>query len=474
MVSPQHSILHTFFLFLLFLIPFYFYPESLTLTGFTENKGKNRLDISLDTSYIDCELHLKSDKSKENSQLDLTAYNLQISPFAFLTVSFGSLQSSGLSAKTRNPLFTLSRTKAPLTTLTPKTILSGSSTKPPHSIGIEIQSDNRRTCAEGILTDGHVSRCWASIEQDFVFFNLAKSYFRIGIFSSFSESHTLKTDSWFLIEKEDCEGSVFDTAIDFSAKLGKATASSTFFLHIPNCGTPAPAIRLQTSVPIPFGSISAGFFSSELIKIKLTASNCMFQYTTFKNSEGKTLSSSVRSYAGTEHTIPLTIFPLSQFKLHTCVAYDKKKPVLWYESGKPQITAGSGLSLTATSTSIGLEYSNIYKSDSIVKDSLLMYTLTQKLDFWFPTIISASLKEGNKLKQCNFNVFLKPCIQLEIKSNTSVDCSQKKFISIEEKISITGKAKIKKMQIHSILSTSISKQKDIPDVSFVIKTIFNP
>lgn len=474
MVSPQTSKLHAFFLVIIFFTPFYFYPESLTLMASAESKGKSLLDFSLDTSYLDFEAHLKSDKPEKITDLELKAYNLKIAPFSFLSVSFGSLQSSGLSAKARNPLFTLSRTKAPINTLTPKSFFSGSSTKPPQSIGIEIQGDGWRSCAEGILTDGHVSRCWMCNEQDFSFQFISKSYFRIEIFSSFSEQYARKSDSWFLIEKEDCDGPVFHTAIDFSAKLDKTTVSSTFFLHIPNCGLPAPAVRLQTSLPIPFGSISAGFFSSEIIKIKNAEPNCMYQYPNFKNSEGNSLSSSVRSYAGTENTIPLNFFSLSHFKLTTCIAYDIRKPLAWYETGKPQITAGSGFSLAAISTCIDFEYSNIFKYDSIGEDPLLLCTLTQKLDFWFPTALSASWKETSKIKHLNLNIFLKPCSLLEFKSKTNLDCTHKNFSFLEEIVSITVKATIKKIDIHSILLLTITNLKDIPDIHFVIKTIFTP
>lgn len=452
----------------------FLFSHTLTLKAATESKGKTLFSGAFDSSWIDSEAHLKYDLKEEKLPPELKAYNLQLTPISPVTLSLGSLQTSGLPSKVRNPLFSVMRTKAPQTSLTPKTLISPSSTKPPESIGIEIQSDGWKMSAEGIITDGHVSRFWMSSEQEYPFFGTSKSLFRVGIFCGYSENQTTASKSWFLLEKEERDGTMFHTAVDFSAKLHKTTVSSTLFLHIPVSGFPSPALRAQITFPIPLGFISAGIFSTEIDTSLFYAQKAKLPQSSYKNFEGKTQASSIRRYIGSENVFPLHFFTFSQLLLTTCLCYDTKKPTVWYESGKPHLTAGTSLSFTTFSTSAKIEYSNTAEPEFTGKDPLLVGTLSQSLPTYCPGNISATWKQTLDTKLLDIHIAFKPLSFLQLKSKTSFDFSQEQFVPPEESISLKGTVKFTHTDLEASLSAVIKTHKDVPNIKLSIKAVFSP
>ncbi|HKL85274.1 MAG TPA: hypothetical protein VJ861_02965 [Treponemataceae bacterium] len=472
MVSAQLPYRTIYLISIFFFFPFFLFSQSITLKSSIENKGKTLFEASFDSSWIDFETHFKSENIKENTNPELKACSLQLTPFPFISISFGSLQSSGLPSKTRNPLFTLNATKAPIALITPKTFIASSSTKPPLSIGIEIQGDDWKTCAEGIIKDGHVYRFWISNEQEYSLLGISKSKIKIGTFCSYFENVSLLSDSWFLNQKEDSEEKTVHTAFDFSIKLNKTTISSSFFIHIPANDIPSPAIRLQGTFPIFWGTFSAGIFSSEIDNLEVYQKNENFYQSSFKDSEGKIPTSSIRGYIGTENLFPILVLSTIRIKLTTCLVYDKKKPLLWYEDGNQQFSAGTCLSFTAFSTTGIIELSNTTGEETTEKERLIAFTAIQILPKWIPGSIATSWKLTNEINHININLTLTPCKFFEFKNKTSVEYKLGHQVSPEETVSLLGKINLKnKGSLQGNIVANISSKTDYPDLTFTIKTI---
>lgn len=474
MLLPKRSFYPIALIFTLTCLGVNLFSQTITLKAETESKGKNLFSASLDSIWLDVETHLKYDLSEESQSPELKAYSLQLTPISKATLSFGSLQTAGLPCKVRNPFFTVARTKAPQTLITPKTLISSSSTKTPESFGIEVNGNGWKTSAEGILKDSRVSRFWMSSEQDFALFGSSKSMFRIGIFCGYSENKTATTTSWFLCEQEGLSGQMFHTAVDFSARLYKTTVSTSIFLHIPSGDSPSPALRAQMTLPVPRGTISAGIFSTEITTSLFSAQKGNFNLSTFKTFEGKTPHSTLSGYIGSEHTVPLKVFSPSHIKITSCICYDKKKPTVWYEYGKPQLTAGTSLAVTTFSTCGTIEYSNTAEFDATGKEPLLVCTLNQALPKFYSGNMSAAWKQTLNTKLLDIHIALKPCSFIQLKSKTSFNFSQEHFIPPEESISLKGTGKLTHTDLEASLSAIIKTYTDIPELKLSIKLLFSP
>lgn len=367
-------------IYLIFLIMF-FRPikisaeiTSLSINQTTRFNDEYNISFSIRSPFLNGTAIIESPANLPSISPELTSYGISLSITPFVTFFSGSITTSGLPSRAKNPVPSLySPFYSPLS-VSNKKILHYGNTLDIENVAVEISLKDFRFITFSSLSQKSGDASW-------VFFSHTKEAFTpndislsvsllVGTYRLLPETNT----SWFLPRIYIPETRIFIPGIELILKQNNLSASCTGFMSIGHFQKPSFSVRSDISMKFEYIQISGGFYTADRSFIDMQGNSNSILNRIF-------LAPSINLYSPAFHKTELQIGGI--------LFVDTLKNESFYKADLEKISTRIGLSLNNQSLRFQLK---------MMKDSE-----------------AVTLSASSLFKQCIFH-----SLQLELKAKTSL------------------------------------------------------